>query len=419
MFSLFIIYVAITGQGSWVDTTFVSDALGKECPVMIYLPEGYDPQGSEQYPVIYWLHGWGNHYNSYPLLQKTVMDSLITEGVIQKTILVKAEGWCEPYEGSMWCNSALYGAYEDFLVSDLIEFTEEAFQAIPDPACRSISGHSMGGTGSLDVGFRHTDLYAGIAAFAATPDFTTGMGHLIPLVIAECPETEPPYTYSWDNGYYTSALFLYSGGYSPNLSAPDSIDFLLDQTGEVIDSVYARWEEHNPAHMVKLLGSQVNDISIFFNCGTADKGMGYLTNCAFADTLNSLQIPHVYLIDSGGHSLSKRRFTAGVLFLDSCMLETGISFNEKIPGVLHVESASPNPFSRSISFCYMLSEETPVRIEIYDSSGRLVYLPLQTTQSPGRHSLNYSPNDLPSGLYIARFTDSFTSSCVKCLLLNQ
>lgn len=418
MFFAVVLIVSVTGGGSWVDTTFVPPSLGFENPVMIYLPEGYDPEGSVYYPVIYWLHGWGSHYNDYWVLQQTVMDSLISAGAITEMLLVKPEGWCEPYNGSMWSNSDLYGAYEDFLVTDLIEFTETAFHAIPDPACRSISGHSMGGFGCLDVGLRHTDMYAGIAAFAAGPDFQTGMDILAPIVVSESPESGPPYTYDWGNGYYTNFFFLCAGGYSPNVSAPDSVDFLLDSSGEIIDSIYARWEEHNPAHMVKLLGEQMDEVSLFFCCGIADKGYGYESNCGFADTLETLGVPYVFHVDSGGHALNKTRFTAGVLFLDSCMYETGIADAEPQLQHLMVGNAAPNPFCDSVCFTFYLQETTDVRADVYDFCGRMIDTPLNEERLAGGNSLLINSEEFPAGLYIVRFSTQSSSSSVKCILLR-
>ena len=404
------------GGGTWVDTSFVPPSLGFENPLMVYLPEGYDPGGSIDYPVIYWLHGWGQHYDHYQAMHLTVMDSLIGSGMITPMILVKAEGWCEPYNGSMWANSELYGAYEDYVAGDLIAFTDSTFRTIADPLCRSISGHSMGGTGAMDIGFRHIDLYRAIAAFAATPDFQVGMGLIAPLVVGESPESSPPYSYDWGNGYYTNALFLYSGGYSPNLSAPDSVDFLLDPYGSIVDSVFARWGEHNPAHMAKTLVPDP-DICLFFCCGTNDKGLTFTCNSSFADTLTAIGFDHLFYIDGGAHSLTQARFMAGVLFLDSCMYETGIveATLPPVPGLM--ESAFPNPFGSSTTIGFSLPSDGPVNLQVFDISGRLVESLIDEVLPAGEHSVVLDGSYLMPGIYFVRLETHTGTVVERCMRL--
>lgn len=401
--------------GTWVDTTFVPPSLGFETPLMVYLPEGYDPAGSIDYPVVYWLHGWGQHYDHYLPMQLASMDSLIGSGMITPMILVKPEGWCEPYEGSMWANSTLYGAYEDYVAVDLIAYIDSTFRTIADPLCRSISGHSMGGTGALDIGFRHTDLYRGIAAFAATPDFEVGMELIAPLVVGESPEASPPYSYDWGNGYYTDALFLYSGGYSPNLGEPDSVDFLLDSSGEIVDSVYTLWNGHNPAHMAKALMPDP-DICLFFCCGTNDKGLTFVCNSSFSDTLTAIGFDHQFYIDGGAHSLTQTRFMAGILFLDSCMYETGIGSGPVLQSV-NLGPIKPNPFCSSTSIEFMLAESHHTTLQVFDLSGRLVVTLLNGTMQSGYHALELSGTDLETGVYFVRLETPNGTDTVRCLRL--
>jgi enterochelin esterase-like enzyme len=99
--------------------------------VDIYLPEGYNPDEDISYPSIYFLHGAGGNQNSYPETI-SILDTLISGDYIQPVIVVKPNGFIGPYAGSMWTNSELYGAFEDFVIYDLIEFVEQSYNVYSD-----------------------------------------------------------------------------------------------------------------------------------------------------------------------------------------------------------------------------------------------------------------------------------------------
>jgi endo-1,4-beta-xylanase len=117
---MLMVLMGIHYAGTWVDTTFTTPSLGFPNQVRIYLPDGYDPQGSVDYPTIYWLHGWmlggGPGHTASHIKHKTALDSLISSGQIEPVIVIKPNGSCDPYEGSNWANSMLNGNYEDYVV---------------------------------------------------------------------------------------------------------------------------------------------------------------------------------------------------------------------------------------------------------------------------------------------------------------
>ena len=413
--------ITITGiafaGGTWVDTTFVPPSLGVEKDVVLYLPEGYNPGGTIDYPVIYWLHAWGGTQSSYIAYTKTSLDSLISSGQIQPVIVVKPNGWCEPYDGSMWVNSELYGDYEDYVVFDLVDFVESSFCAISDPEYRCIAGHSMGGAGSMHIALVHTDRYKAVASHAGFQDICVAMPLFLPAVLEECPETEPPYTYDWGNGSYTDGLFLYGGAYSPNLSAPDSVDFILDENGLVIDSVYALWELFYPAHMVKQMSLPV-DLDIFFDCGTNDWWIGcYESNCSYADTLTDLGIDHEFQSLAGtGHGMNLSRFIEEFLFLGEAM--TGISETTELPASIILEPAFPNPFTTSTSLRFELSEPGHATLKVFDLSGRLVTTLIEGELQGGHHSVEFNAEDLHAGVYIYRLETVSAVQTRRCMVLR-
>ena len=417
---MLMVLMGIHYAGTWVDTTFTTPSLGFPNQVRIYLPDGYDPQGSVDYPTIYWLHGWSVSgapgQSTYSVHTMTALDSLIRSGQISPVILIKPNGSCQPYGGSMWANSELYGSYEDYITYDLVEFMEENFCVCSEPWKRSIAGHSMGAGGSMDIALRHPDRYQAVASHAGPMDYSLVTDYLIPVVLSESPETEPPYTYSWGNGFYTQFLFMTAGAFSPNLSAPDSVDFLLDANGELVDSVYALYNLHNPSHMVKLFSTQP-DLGIFIDCGDQDDIVGmYESNCNYADTLASLGISHTFQDLPGvGHGMNLSRFIEELLFLDQQM--TGI-VTETSGSHLALNDASPNPFSVFTTLTFCLPTSGSVRLDIYDLSGRLIETLLDGTMVAGNHTCVFDGGSLSPGVYLAQLRSSSQASVKRMVLVR-
>ncbi len=49
-----------------VDTiTIYSKAMRKNIKTVVVKPEGYEPQGTKKYPVVYLLHGYGGNYRNW------------------------------------------------------------------------------------------------------------------------------------------------------------------------------------------------------------------------------------------------------------------------------------------------------------------------------------------------------------------
>jgi enterochelin esterase-like enzyme len=63
---------AVTDSPSRIERTrFHSVALGRDMPITVYLPPGYESAAAAPYPVLYMLHGTGGHnteWEAYGLL---------------------------------------------------------------------------------------------------------------------------------------------------------------------------------------------------------------------------------------------------------------------------------------------------------------------------------------------------------------
>jgi len=145
-----------------------SAALGKDMPMIVYLPPGYD--AAMRYPVLYFFHGMLENEQQWERIGALEEASaLIEEGAIAPLIIVlprlensfglngqpptqtSIAGGMVPLQG---------GAYEDYLGTELPAFIEQRFAAATDRESRYVGGLSMGGFAALHLAMRHPGRYA-------------------------------------------------------------------------------------------------------------------------------------------------------------------------------------------------------------------------------------------------------------------
>jgi endo-1,4-beta-xylanase len=164
---------------SWVDpitnpipsTTyhlFPTPSRGKETKgsYLLYLPGDYALSG-KRYPVIYWLHGGnGNSREGAWMCEK--MHEAMQNGDMPHCIVVFVQGL--PIG---WYNNSVDGAMpvEDVVIKDLIPHIDATYRTIARREGRGIDGMSMGGYGSLHLGFKYPELFGVVSSIA--PSITT------------------------------------------------------------------------------------------------------------------------------------------------------------------------------------------------------------------------------------------------------
>lgn len=392
---------SVSAQFNIVSTTHYSPSLGLEKPVKVYLPPDYYNNPEEHYPVIYFLHGADqNHLNNSSVLVWT--QSLINYGSIHPVIVVFANGACPPYWGSVYANSALYGNYEDYIVQDLVQFIDTTFRTLAERNYRCISGYSMGGGGSAYLAIKHPDVYRGFASHAGILDLDAVMSVWRLGVLSETGGV-PPYNYTWGAGTYTNFFFTAAGAMSPNLNNPPTyVDFPLCPDGDLIDSVYMKWIQHDNCNLIKQI-SPADNLGIFFSCGTNDGLQLYPANESFRDTLIMLGLDHVFLTTTGDHSLSGTMVNAGMKFFDSLMFMT-VGVRDLKPTVRPTLSALtlyPNPVVNELTISYEMHEESLVVVSIHDVIGRQIFsTPFHSRVGENVQVINFSGSH--SGIYLCR-----------------
>jgi len=407
---------AAFGAGTLEYQIFFSTHLGMNRNVGVYLPEGYDPAQPTRYPVIYFLHGWGGNHTSYWYLLQPVLDSMIGAGQIQPCIVVTPNGYIPPYDGSLWTNSELYGAFEDYLVYDVTTFIDASYRTLPSVRKRSLMGHSMGAIGTMAVGLSHPEVFGALAGHSGFYNWDRVREEMLDAVLAE--NDGPPYDFQYGNGTYTSAVFMIAGGYSPNLDNPPThVDYPLDAQGNVVEDVITRWVAHNPDVLAAALPPEAVP-DIFFDCGDQDEFFMYPTNCDLAAAFDAMGIDYTFEPFVGGHNLTQTRLRHSLAFLDAAMNNPASAGETEEAAALELRLAPSllGPLQASTAIRFEMPVSGRAALRIVGPDGRCLVTVLDGIVAGGAQSVRWRPQGLPAGVYFCEFATGGSRATQKLVV---
>ncbi len=130
-----------------------------ENEIMVYLPSDYETSGLD-YPVLYFLPGFGDNYKVY---MNTFTVALNKEQI--KSMIVVTVNGRNNLNGCFYANSPVMGNWEDFITKDLVNYMDNNYRTLSDPKHRGIAGHSMGGTGAINLSM-NTNLFGHVYAMS-------------------------------------------------------------------------------------------------------------------------------------------------------------------------------------------------------------------------------------------------------------
>lgn len=218
-----------------------------ERDVVVYLPPGYATETERRYPVVYHLHGWlpGAEQWSQMISLEQGADNAIASGLAREMIVVLPDAQ-STFGGAMYSTSVTTGDFEGFVVADLIDFVDSNYRTIPERASRGLSGHSMGGYGTLRIAMKYPELYSSfyamssccLAPFQADDPLIAQAGALDSVEAA----TNAP--------IFVRVQLTQGAAWSPN---PDRPPLYLDmpfEDGEVRPQIMAKWDANTPLAMI-------------------------------------------------------------------------------------------------------------------------------------------------------------------------
>jgi len=220
-------------------------------PVRVFLPPGYDLYPNNRYPVVYLLNGYTYDHNQFfnaGLLD--LLNNMVASKIIAPMIVVTPNGK-NKYDGCMYANSCVAGNWEDYIVQDVVQHVDKNYRTLNRRESRGLSGHSMGGHGTISIGTKHPSVYGSIALInAATLDFEIALtiGGIRKEHFASAVQAGK---YRYDLPWQVRYCFALAVEFAPDSTLDSTVSaqcrFPFDGDGNRIDSTYEVWLEQYPA----------------------------------------------------------------------------------------------------------------------------------------------------------------------------
>jgi hypothetical protein len=259
-----------------------------ERPVVVYTPPGYDPAGSQRYPVHYVLHGYTGSAAAlvgarpWEVNVAQWIDRLILEKKMAPSMLALVDGFTR-LGGSQYVDSIHNGDYATYTVRDVVGHVDANYRTIAREGGRSVLGKSSGGFGAMHLAMEHPGVFAAFASHSGDAYFQYAHPISFPnvhrvlerhqfdigafVVSFETKDKRKPEEYS------TMEMLGYAAAYSPrSATAFDlALPFRRD-TAELDAAVFAQWLAFDPAERVAGRRKQLERLRLrFLDCGRRDE----------------------------------------------------------------------------------------------------------------------------------------------------
>jgi S-formylglutathione hydrolase FrmB len=133
-----------------------SEAMGRDIPVNIILPEDYATSG-KRYSVLYLLHGMTHNYSDW-----NNKSGVAAYAAKRPFIIVMPDGG----QYGWYSNTPKQGKYGDFFEKELVPAIDKAYRTISKREGRAIAGLSMGGYGAWRIGLDLPDTFCAAASLS-------------------------------------------------------------------------------------------------------------------------------------------------------------------------------------------------------------------------------------------------------------
>jgi hypothetical protein len=89
-----------------------------------------------------------------------------------------------------------------------------------------------------------------------------------------------------------------------------------------------------------------------------------------------------------------------------------------LPRAFRLHQNYPNPFNPRTAISFEIGRRQPVKLEVFNVLGQRVATPVDQELPPGSHTVEFSAEDLASGVYLYRLTAGDNQSTRKMVLLK-
>jgi S-formylglutathione hydrolase FrmB len=228
--------------------------------------------------------------------------------------------------GNQYINSASMGAWEDFLLQEMLPEIERCFRC-GGGGRRGVFGKSSGGYGALTHALRHSDTWAAAACHSVDMGFELCYLPDMPAVLRALAGVENSIERWWqqleaaqkhpEGSFKVLNLLAMAASYDPDPSQFLGIRLPVTfDTCEVIEARWANWLRQDPVVAVENQGDNLRRLkALYIDCGEKDQFNLLYGARRFARRLNELGIAHRYEEFSDNHTGVDYRMDESLPFL--------------------------------------------------------------------------------------------------------
>jgi S-formylglutathione hydrolase len=285
-----------------------------ESRAAVYLPASYDTSPARRYPTLYFLHGYYGTEKLYARRIPPLMDDLIRRGLVNEMIVVIPSGR-NAYFGSFYTNSPVTGGWEDFISKELVAWVDAQYRTLPRPESRGISGHSMGGYGSIMLAMKHPDVFSALYALSpccvgleADLSSDNPAWHKALAIKSRSELQSSPKSL---DDFFPTVFVALSAAFSPNASnAPLHVDLPYAERNNRLEpngEAYRKWRSKMPLYLVEEYRTNLEKLrGIYLDYGSLEEFSHIrLATQAFSRELASRGIGHTFEVYAGGDHSNK------------------------------------------------------------------------------------------------------------------
>ena len=214
--------------------------------VFVVLPPSYGKDPARRYPVVYFLHGFFASAEKYMEGTRIAEGAAVALDATGKEMIIVVPDADSRHAGSLYSNSPTVGDFEGFIARDLVSAIDKRYRTLAKPESRGLSGHSMGGYGTLRIAMNHPGVFSSIYAMSACC-----LAPRVPVADEMKPlETMTPDEAAKGN-FMVRATLASAAAWSP---APEKKPFFLETglkpDGTIDAIVTAKWAANAPLIMI-------------------------------------------------------------------------------------------------------------------------------------------------------------------------
>ncbi len=253
------------------------------------------------------------------------LDRLIGEGKMAPVVVAFPDCFTR-LGGNQYINSAAMGAWEDFLIGEMLPAVEKQF-ACGGKGRRGVFGKSSGGYGAIVHALRHPDVWAGAACHSGDMAFELCYLPDMPAVLQELAKAGGSVERWWtqleaapkqpEKAIEVINILAMAASYDPDPSQflgirlPVTLD-----TCEIIPERWANWLRYDPLNILEETADSLRRFkALYIDCGTADQFRLLYGARRFARRLGQLGIQHRYEEFPDNHSTVDYRLDESLPFL--------------------------------------------------------------------------------------------------------